>query len=165
MTVTGQCNETAWYRFDYNGQTAFVSNDYFSTEMIEVAAPAPEASEPASNGEPFPYELHVMYYDNMGYPYYYYIGLNALYISPEDEAKNLACQNALSNYVFENFQNPVYDPVTNITTTCSFDPDWGPVGTYQSDGKPIYVQYVYKCNGVVLPSPEERGIFTAGLGW
>lgn len=165
VTVTGQCNENGWYRFDYNGQIAFVSNKYLNNEMVEVATPAPETSTTASNNEPFPYELHVMYYDNMGYPYYYYIGLNKLYISPEDDAKNMACQNAQSNYVFENFQSPVYDPITNTTTLCSFNPYWGPVGSYQSDKKPIYVQYIYDCNGVVLPTPEERGIFTAGLGW
>ncbi|MBQ9135848.1 MAG: SH3 domain-containing protein [Lachnospiraceae bacterium] len=165
VAVTGQCNETGWYRFNYNGQTAFVSDKYLSTEMVEVAPPAPETSTTTSNSEPFPYQLHVMYYDNMGYPYYYYIGLNKLYISPEDDAKNMACQDAQSNYVFENFQSPVYDPITNTTTVCSFNPYWGPVGSYQSDGKPIYVQYIYECNGVVLPTPEERGIFTAGLGW
>ena len=40
VAVTGQCNETGWYRFDYNGQTAFVSNKYLSTEMVEVTPPA-----------------------------------------------------------------------------------------------------------------------------
>mgnify|MGYP003300514439 CR=1 FL=1 len=40
VAVNGQCNETGWYRFDYNGQTAFVSNKYLSTEMVEVATPA-----------------------------------------------------------------------------------------------------------------------------
>ena len=36
ITVIGQCNETSWYMFDYNGQTAFVSNSYLSTEKVEV---------------------------------------------------------------------------------------------------------------------------------
>ena len=44
IAITGQCNETNWYRFEYNGQTAYVSNSYISDTKIEVAAaePAPE---------------------------------------------------------------------------------------------------------------------------
>ena len=45
VAVTGQCNETGWYRFDYNGQTAFVSDKYLSTEMVEVAPPAQEPAQ------------------------------------------------------------------------------------------------------------------------
>ena len=30
VTVTGQCNETGWYRFEYNGSVAYVSNNYLS---------------------------------------------------------------------------------------------------------------------------------------
>ena len=38
IAVTGQCNETGWYRFEYNGQTAYVSNSYISDAKTEVAA-------------------------------------------------------------------------------------------------------------------------------
>ena len=44
IAITGQCNETNWYRFEYNGQTAFVSNNYVSDTKIEVAAAEPAAS-------------------------------------------------------------------------------------------------------------------------
>ena len=49
IAVTGQCNETSWYRFEYNGQTPYVSNNYISDTKIEVAAadPAPEQAAPA----------------------------------------------------------------------------------------------------------------------
>ena len=41
--VTGQCNETSWYRFDFNGKVAYVSNSYVSTEKVAVAeTPAKE---------------------------------------------------------------------------------------------------------------------------
>ena len=56
IAITGQCNETNWYRFEYNGQTAYVSNSYVSDTKVEVAAaaPAPEqaalAQETASAG-------------------------------------------------------------------------------------------------------------------
>jgi len=36
ITVLGQCNETSWYQFELDGQTAFVSNSYLSTEKVEV---------------------------------------------------------------------------------------------------------------------------------
>lgn len=32
VTVTGQCNETKWYRISYNGVNAYVSNNYLVTE-------------------------------------------------------------------------------------------------------------------------------------
>ena len=44
ITVLGQCNETSWYMFDYNGQTAFVSNSYLSTEKVEVQQAPPAQS-------------------------------------------------------------------------------------------------------------------------
>ena len=36
ITVLGQCNETSWYKFELDGQIAFVSNSYLSTEKVEV---------------------------------------------------------------------------------------------------------------------------------
>lgn len=160
VRITGQAN-TGWYRIDFNGEVAYVSDSYLSENLVEVTPPADEPADTTSTVETFPYQLHVMYYDSMGYPYYYYIGLNELYISPEDDAKNMAAQDAFFDYVLENFQDPVYDPVTNTTTLCSVDNYWWPVG-YESDGKPIYVQYVRGCNGVTLPHSSERGIFTGG---
>ena len=49
ITITGQCNETKWFRFEYNGSTAYVSNNYIIDTKIEVAAaePAPAATESA----------------------------------------------------------------------------------------------------------------------
>ena len=44
VAVTGQCNETGWYRIDYNGQTAYVSNNYLSDAKVEVATPEQSAS-------------------------------------------------------------------------------------------------------------------------
>ena len=49
VNITGQCNETSWYRFEYNGQTAYVSNNYVSDTKMEVAA-----AEPAANTETAP---------------------------------------------------------------------------------------------------------------
>ena len=36
VTVTGQCNETGWYRISYNGSEAFVSDKYLGDSKVEV---------------------------------------------------------------------------------------------------------------------------------
>ena len=41
ITITGQCNETSWYRFEYNGSVAYVSDKYVGenrTETIQTNA-------------------------------------------------------------------------------------------------------------------------------
>jgi len=39
ITVTGQCNETSWYRINYNGVEAYVSNNYLvDTKPLEETA-------------------------------------------------------------------------------------------------------------------------------
>ena len=45
IAITGQCNETSWYRFEYNGSTAYVSNSYVSENKVEVAAADPAAEQ------------------------------------------------------------------------------------------------------------------------
>lgn len=65
IVVTGQCNETGWYRISYNGGTAYVSNAYVASEKVAVQQPkndtanssannsnAGSGSAPASNGSP-----------------------------------------------------------------------------------------------------------------
>lgn len=36
VTVTGQCNETGWYRISYNGGEGFVSDSYLGSEKVVV---------------------------------------------------------------------------------------------------------------------------------
>lgn len=49
VAVTGQCNETFWYRIEYNGQIGYVSNKYIVAEKPVTEAPAvagvPETSQ------------------------------------------------------------------------------------------------------------------------
>ena len=61
IAVTGQCNETGWYRFNYNGSEAYVSNKYLSDEKVEVQKPSDNSSgssgssnNTASNSCPYP---------------------------------------------------------------------------------------------------------------
>ncbi len=47
--VTGQCVETGWYRFEYNGSVAFASNGYLGADKVTVQASAPtETSQPST---------------------------------------------------------------------------------------------------------------------
>ena len=36
ITITGQCNETGWYRFDYNGSVAYISDKYVGENKVET---------------------------------------------------------------------------------------------------------------------------------
>lgn len=36
VTVTGQCNETGWYRIEFDGNTAYVSDSYLVDNKIET---------------------------------------------------------------------------------------------------------------------------------
>lgn len=48
VTVTGQCNETGWYRISYNGGEGFVSNSYLGTEKVAVKSQSTGKSQSTS---------------------------------------------------------------------------------------------------------------------
>ncbi len=60
VAVTGQCKETNWYRINYNGGVAYVSNSYLvDTKPVEptepkVEEPTPEPTEPTKPVGPNP---------------------------------------------------------------------------------------------------------------
>lgn len=75
--VTGQCNETDWYRIDYSGSTGYVSSSYLVNDKPVEETPAPE--EPTQPSQPtvesFPHALMSPWYDaSTNAVYYYYIG-------------------------------------------------------------------------------------------
>lgn len=45
VTVTGQCNETGWYRISYNGGEGFVSNSYLGAEKVAVKSKSNSATQ------------------------------------------------------------------------------------------------------------------------
>lgn len=53
VTVTGQCNETGWYRISYNGGEGFVSNSYLGTEKVAVKS-SKSSSQSTSQAESQP---------------------------------------------------------------------------------------------------------------
>ena len=54
VTVTGQCNETGWYRISYNGGEGFVSDSYLGTEKVAVKSQSTDKSQSASQAESQP---------------------------------------------------------------------------------------------------------------
>lgn len=49
VAVTGKCNETGWFRFELNGQIAYVSNAFLVDEKV-VIEEKPVAEAPANEG-------------------------------------------------------------------------------------------------------------------
>lgn len=58
VAVTGQCNETGWYKIAYNNAEGFVSNKYLADEPVAAAANVAQAQTGAkttsstSTGDP-----------------------------------------------------------------------------------------------------------------
>lgn len=68
VKVTGQCAETSWYRIEYSGGVAYVSNSYLGNDKVVVQAEAPAQS--SSTSTECPYELWTMY-DNGSIAWFY----------------------------------------------------------------------------------------------
>ena len=68
VKVTGQCVETSWYRIEYNGGVAYVSNSYLGNDKVVVEQSKTEQTQNTSSE--FPYELYTLY-DNGTFFYYY----------------------------------------------------------------------------------------------
>ena len=74
IKVTGQCVETGWYRIEFDGNVAYVSNNYLANDKVVVEQP--KAEEPAQNtASEFPYELWTMY-NNGTIAWFYMPGLD-----------------------------------------------------------------------------------------
>lgn len=50
VKVTGQCNETGWYRIEYSGETAYVSDSYLVDNKVETAKNETNSSDNSSSG-------------------------------------------------------------------------------------------------------------------
>ena len=154
--ITGQCLETDWYRMEYNGGTAYVSNGYLQDSKLEIETSIfmPEESEqtasiqPATSSEQAsvtnhaqdevcPYELYVIYYDNQGYPYYYGKWGGSANMDADNYAKTENCGDQMSRYMSENFSvwNEEHTGKRVSSTT-----SWQLIGTYQ--GMSVVVRYI-----------------------
>lgn len=99
VTVTGQCNETGWYRIEFGGNTAYVSDSYLVDHKIETqsgtgttASDTGTTASGSSSGE-CPYPLYTIMYDNRGLPYFYANGSD--FLNPSEQWQ--ACRDEMTN--------------------------------------------------------------------
>lgn len=85
VKVTGQCAETSWYRIEYSGNVAYVSNSYLGNDKVVVQAEAPAQSTSSE----FPYELWTVY-NNGTVAWFYMPGLDHGY-PPEYATAYMEC--------------------------------------------------------------------------
>lgn len=92
VSVTGQCNETSWYRIEYNGSVGYVSNKYLVDEKpaVEVAPPAEQSQTNNTQGSG-------TYTNNWGQTYH---------MTLEDVKNATSCE--LGQYITTDEDNHVY---------------------------------------------------------
>lgn len=68
VKVTGQCAETSWYRIEYNGNVAYVSNNYLGADKVVVQASASADASGQKKSGRMTYDEAVAYALSLGYP-------------------------------------------------------------------------------------------------
>ena len=73
IKISGKCNETGWYMFEYNDSVAFVSNKYIGENKVEIKqAPADnDSSGQESATTECPYPMYQVIDDGGDSVYYY----------------------------------------------------------------------------------------------
>lgn len=104
VNITGQCNETGWFRFEYKGDVAYVSNDYVVDEKVAeqpatsnsdisnsdgawyvgnlkglTPTQANSIGEAVANAQSIGCDPNVIYTAEDGHQYYYYISTSNRY--------------------------------------------------------------------------------------
>ena len=156
IKVTGQCNETSWYRFELNGQTAYVNDKYVGTDKVVVEQPKVEQTSDSSastvtaqtdNGSSqntsteCPYELYTVYDDGTTCYAYTPWGGEAN-MDADTYAKTSAATDEISRLGTEKYGIP-YSPSPGTVRYSSMI-SWEYVGTYNGVDivKRYYVPYV-----------------------
>lgn len=76
VKVTGQCTETSWYRIEYSGGVAYVSDSYLGNDKVVVEQPKTEQTAQSTSSE-CPYPLYTVI-DDGGTNVYFYHTENSL---------------------------------------------------------------------------------------
>lgn len=151
VKVTGQCNETGWYRIEYDGNVAYVSDSYLVDNKVETQTASTQSSgstAQSSSTSDFPYQLWTMY-DNGTIAWFYMPGLDHGY--PPEYA---TAYNATSNFNHSHFEAEiVYDesgqPVNTIrhgwdeaVATAGGSSSMTPT-SYYVNGKQVYQYFAW----------------------
>ena len=79
--VTGQCNETGWYRVDIEGHTCYISNQYLSAAKQQISKAIPTTSRQTTPSTGFVYYTVAGQRPSREYEQYLYNQLNNLGLS------------------------------------------------------------------------------------
>ena len=138
VKVTGQCAETSWYRIEYSGNTAYVSNSYLGNEKVAVEQPETETpAQSVSTPTEFPYELYTLY-DNGTYFYFYSPEIDG-HTKPQhwyDMCDACGAANEQRFATYSDFMDAV-------------DREWGYSG-YTLNGKNIMIEKRYYSGPIIL---------------
>lgn len=128
VVVTGQCNETGWYRINYDEKVAYVSNKYLNDTKPETqvspTSPVQTTPEPAPTPEPEPTSdveqanTNNVFFNEGNYGY----DLNDVSIKPryiywEDGKLYAEC------FVTNGFDKPVYNITVNNLALANMEVD------------------------------------------
>ena len=93
VKVTGQCNETSWYRIEFDGGVAYVSNSYLQDSKPEqqTTTQGGTTNNTASTStQNFPHALNSPWYDaGTGEVYFYTVGKASVMTEPYLTAFNM----------------------------------------------------------------------------
>lgn len=103
VKVTGQCAETSWYRIEYSGGVAYVSNSYLGNDKVVVQTEAPKQTQ----SEMPTYTTYAdvkAYAISLGYPIGTAVdngdgtctGYSLLYINPDNKLANEGTANEIA---------------------------------------------------------------------
>ncbi|MDD6811552.1 MAG: SH3 domain-containing protein [Lachnospiraceae bacterium] len=156
IKIFGQCNETGWYMFEYNGSVAYVSNKYIGENKVEIQAPANNSgsgggstagtgsTSGAFNEADFPTPYQII---NKG-------GLNVYFVMGTDADKNYDTKMQCIDTVGSNLGIAMtYDGIG----TYYFFGDYYHGGSNANGVVALFFPYYYDANGNELgQSPETQ---------
>lgn len=118
VKVTGQCNETSWYRIEYDGNIAYVSDSYLGADKVQVQEKAEAPAQSASTSG-FPYQLWTVYddgthayfymYEGHGYPLEYWNAYNAAMST--NRTRGVDCYNIVTEWTYNGARIRKYAPL------------------------------------------------------
>lgn len=136
--VTGQCNETNWYRIEYSGSVGYVSNNYLQDSKPAEEAQPTQPSEPEEYPE-FTEPLYTAWYDGT-YFYFYHDMTHAGYGAGYDSVAEL--RNRLSEELAQKF--PEGYGFTVETETYEIVGNFKNTGTYCDQSSPYMTVVLIK---------------------
>lgn len=139
VKVTGQCAETNWYRIEYSGGVAYVSNSYLGNDKVVVQASTSTGASGQEKSGRMTYDEAVAYALSLGYPVnqavdngdgtatYYHLYANEV-LSGEEKEKGdkdyIAARDAAFGYVWQYYGVPYSMVKETVGHYATLDSRW-----------------------------------------